>query len=41
MSHNPNFVKGLMERCFQGTTIGVIRGDARSLDYGSHGVEVL
>ena len=32
MSHNLNSLRGVIE----GTTLGVIKRDTRSLDYGSH-----
>ena len=37
MSHNLNSLKGGYIGNYIGTTIGVIKGNARSLDSGSHG----
>ena len=36
MSHSLNSLKGGYIRDYIGTTIGVIKGDTRSLDYSSH-----
>ena len=35
MSHNLNSLKGVIWGIIYGTTIGVIKGDTRSLDYSS------
>ena len=37
MSHNINSVKGLTKEAIQDTTMGKIKGDTRSWDYGSGG----
>ena len=38
MSYSLNSLKGVIWGIIYGTTIGVIRGDTRSLDYSSYGV---
>ena len=38
MSHSLNSLKAGYIGIIQGTTIGVIKGDTRSLDYGSYGM---
>ena len=35
MSHSLNSLKGVIWGIIEGSTIGVIKGDTRSLDYGS------
>ena len=37
MNYNPNSLKGIIWGIIQGTTIGVLMGHARSLDYSSYG----
>ena len=37
MSHSLNSLKGLYKGDYIGTTIWVIKGDTRSLDYGPYG----
>ena len=37
MSHNLNSLKGVIYGIIYGTTIGVIKGDTRSLAYSSYG----
>ena len=36
MSFRLHSLKGAIEGIIQGTTIGVLKGDTRSLDYGSY-----
>ena len=36
MSHNLNSLKGVIWGIIYGTTIGLIKGDTRSLDYSSY-----
>ena len=36
MSYSPNSLKGNINGIIQGTTIGLSKGDARSLDYSSY-----
>ena len=36
MSYNLNSLKGVIWGIIYGTTIGIIKGDTRSLDYSSH-----
>ena len=36
MSHSLNSLKGIIKGIIYGTIIGVIKGDTRSLDYGSY-----
>ena len=36
MSYSLNSLKGVMEGTILGTTIGLIKGDTRSLDYSSY-----
>ena len=36
MNHSLNSLKGVILGIILGTTIGVIKGDTRSLDYGSY-----
>ena len=37
MSYSLNSLKGVIQGIIYGTTIGVIKGDSRSLDYSSYG----
>ena len=37
MSYSLNSLKGVTQGIISGTTIGLIRGDTRSLDYSSYG----
>ena len=36
MNHSLNSLKGVIQGITHGTTIGLIKGDFRSLDYGSY-----
>ena len=36
MSYSLNSLKGVIKGTIQGTTIGAIKGDTRSLDYSSY-----
>ena len=38
MSHSLNSLKGVIKGIIYGTTIGVIKGDTRSLDSGSYNI---
>ena len=38
MSYSLNSLRGTIEEVILGISIGVIKGDARSLDNGSHGL---
>ena len=39
MSSSLNSLKGVYRGVYRGTTIGAIKGDTRSLDYGSYNTE--
>ena len=41
MSYSPNFLKGLDTGTIQGTIVGVIKEDTRSLDYSSYNPTVV
>ena len=36
MSYSLNYLKGLIQAIILGTTTGVMKGDTKSLDYGSY-----
>ena len=36
MSDSPNSSKGVISGTVEGTTLGIIKGDIRSLDYSSY-----
>ena len=41
MSYSLNSIKGVAKGIIEGSTIGDVKGDTRSLDYSSYGLGVL